>query len=83
MRKGHTNNPHGRPKGTPNKATTTMKDWINNFIDGHIEQIEEDFDCLDPKERLNFICKLLPYVVPKMVEVKDENCPDSFVVHVE
>lgn len=83
MSKGHTNNPNGRPKGTPNKSTSTMKNWIIDFVSGHQEQIESDFQSLEPRDRLMFVSRLLPYVVPKMVEVKDENCPDSFVIHIE
>lgn len=83
MKKGHTNNPNGRPKGTPNKSTQTMRDWIVDFVSGHQEQIERDFQSLEPRERLLFVSRLLPYVVPKMVEVKDENCQDTFVIHIE
>lgn len=83
MAKGHTNNPNGRPKGKPNKSTQSMREWITDFLNGYKEQIENDFQCLDPKERLLFVSKLLPYVVPKIVEVKDENSQDSFIIHIE
>lgn len=82
MAKGHTNNPNGRPKGKPNKSTQTMKDWIVEFLSNNREVIESDFDCLDPKERLAFVAKLLPYVIPKM-ENQDAGLQDSYKIVVE
>ena len=30
----------GRSKGTPNKVTSTIKDWISQIIDDNREQVE-------------------------------------------
>ena len=40
MEKGKTNNPNGRPLGTPNKISTELKQWISNLIDNNKEQFE-------------------------------------------
>lgn len=71
MEKGKTNNPNGRPKGTPNRVTTTIRNWLVELINGNREQIEKDLKRLEPKDRLAFIEKLLPYLLPK-VERADE-----------
>lgn len=55
----------GRQKGTPNRTTTTLKTWIAQLIDGNRAQIKRDFKSLSPKDRLQMIEKLLPYVIPK------------------
>lgn len=31
--KGYTNNPNGRPKGTPNKITQDMRMWLSSVLD--------------------------------------------------
>lgn len=66
QQKGHTGNPNGRPKGTPNKVTSTIRNWIVELINDNREQIQKDLQLLDPKDRLSFIEKLLPYILPKV-----------------
>lgn len=55
----------GRGKGTPNKVTGTVKEWLTALIDKNREQIEADLQQLEPKERLMMLEKLMQYVVPK------------------
>jgi len=38
-RKGKTNNPHGRPAGSPNKATTEARQAIASFVDGNAHRL--------------------------------------------
>lgn len=64
--KGRTGNPNGRPKGTPNKITATVRGWLLDMIQKNQEQLEEDFKSLQPLERLAMLEKLLPYVMPKV-----------------
>lgn len=70
LKKGHTNNPNGRPKGTPNKVTGEMRKWLQSFLDNNREQIEEDFRALDPPQRLQMFERLLQYTLPKMQSVR-------------
>lgn len=55
----------GRVKGTPNKVTYSLKEWITSLIDRQRPQIEKDLQDLEPKERLQMIEKLMQYVIPK------------------
>lgn len=71
QQKGHTGNPNGRPKGTPNKVTSTIRNWIVELINDNREQIQKDLQLLDPKDRLSFIEKLLPYILPKVVQADE------------
>ena len=65
MKKGHTNNPNGRPRGVPNKTTKTAREWLSALIDQHRELIESDLLSLEPKDRVAAITKLMEFVVPK------------------
>ena len=57
----------GRQKGTPNKNTKPLRDWFLSLIDENRTQIKKDLQTLEPKERLQWIEKILPYVLPKVV----------------
>lgn len=64
--KGKTGNPNGRPKGQPNKITSTVRSWIVQLINDNREQLEQDFKNLEPEKRLAMLEKFLPYLMPKV-----------------
>lgn len=64
LRKGMTNNPAGRPKGRPNKTTDELRQVFQAFIETNIETLQNDFDKLEPKDRLLFIEKIAKIVLP-------------------
>ncbi len=56
----------GRKKGTPNKLTREVRESLSAIIDNELEQLPEWLEQLDTKDRLDVLCKLLPYVLPKL-----------------
>ena len=58
----------GRKKGTPNKVTADMREWLSAIIQENAEKLESDISTLDSKERWDIIKGLLPYVVTKKTE---------------
>ena len=62
--KNRTNNPNGRPKGVPNKTTDELRSVIQSFIEVNIDQMQTDFDGLEPSQRLNFLERMLRHVLP-------------------
>lgn len=75
VKKGHTNNPNGRPKGTANKVHTDIRNFVLKLFERNTRQIQEDLEMADGATRLRFFCAVMPYVCPKLqaVEVKDIN----------
>ena len=69
QRKGQTGNPDGRPKGTPNKATTDLKIWVQAFIENNIEVLEQNFEQLEPKDKWQVLVKLLAFVIPRYTDI--------------
>ncbi|EEX17265.1 hypothetical protein [Prevotella veroralis] len=59
----------GRKKGTPNKITSNLKEFIKGVIDENRTQIISDMRDLDPYQRLLFIERLISYVLPKQASV--------------
>jgi hypothetical protein len=64
-KKGVTNNPNGRPQGTPNKTTKEMRSILHAFVERNIESIQKDFDQLDSGERLKVLEKFMQYLMPR------------------
>ena len=56
----------GRPKGSPNKITAELRDWISQFVHDNKQQIQQDFDSLEPKDRIMIFEKLLKYALPAL-----------------
>jgi hypothetical protein len=66
MEKGTTNNPNGRPKGVPNRITSTVREVLGGVIATELDKVPQLLKVLPAKERLDAIIRLLPYVVPRM-----------------
>lgn len=72
FKRGNSGNPNGRPAGSPNK-TKPLRDQITAFVNGKWDSIEEDFESLDPKERIQLFIKLLSYTIPQLSAVNVTN----------
>lgn len=59
----------GREKGTPNRVTTSTKEFICDLIDRNRAQMKRDLKTLTPKDRLLILEKLMQYAVPKQQAV--------------
>ncbi|WP_242121646.1 hypothetical protein [Aestuariivivens sediminicola] len=60
----------GRKKGTPNKVTSSIREWLEKLIDKNRLQIQRDIKALEPKERLQILEKFMQYTIPKMQSVQ-------------
>ena len=52
----------GRKKGTPNKLTKELRSVLKEVIYNELENIEEQLNQLDPKQRVELVIKLMPYL---------------------
>ena len=62
----------GRAKGTPNKTTSTVKEWLTALVDSNRKQIEKDLKGMEPGERVKLFALLLNSIVPKQQAVSVE-----------
>jgi len=60
----------GRKKGTPNKLTSELRSILKDVLSDELEKLPETLEALQPKERIEMIIKLVPYVLPKVESVK-------------
>ena len=56
----------GRQKGTPNRMTKEIRSLLKEIIFKELSDIQEKLDLLEPKERLEILVKLIPFVLPKV-----------------
>ena len=71
-KKGQTNNPNGRPKGSQNKVTTDMKTWVNDLMNNNRELFEKRLQEAEPHQFLSIFEKMLNYALPKLQSVSQE-----------
>jgi hypothetical protein len=64
LKKGQTNNPHGRKAGVPNKVTLPLKVAISSFCENNWQQVEKIWAKLPVTQKISFYEKLLKLVVP-------------------
>lgn len=69
---GNPGNLKGRGANTPNKVTKIMRERVIKILDNNWQRIQEDLDSLEPKDRLNFLEKMMSYTLPKLSMVKGE-----------
>ena len=62
----------GRQKGTPNKLTGSVKEMLTQFVTNEVQHLPTLLNKLEPKEKIDFIVKLLPYIIPKMSPVESQ-----------
>ena len=56
-----------------------LRNNLKEVIQRELKQLNEQLEALEPKERLNVVCKLMPYVFPKVNTVHlKEGEPFSF-----
>jgi hypothetical protein len=76
-RKGKTNNPNGRPSGTPNKATMEARQAIASFVDGNAHRLTEWLDSVangdlsndvkpNPAKAFELFQSVVEYHIPKL-----------------
>ena len=46
--------------------TTDLRETLKSIMKSEIEKLAETLESLEPKERINIICKLMPFVFPKV-----------------
>jgi hypothetical protein len=64
----------GRLAGTPNKATTEIKEAFQMLLEDNLPTLQRDISSLEPKERVKFMLELASFIIPKMksVDLKED-----------
>lgn len=74
-KKGVTNNPNGRKKGVPNKATTNAREAIAGFVEGNTERLNgwlDDIAAESPKDAFTCFMSVIEYHIPKLQRTEQQ-----------
>lgn len=63
---GRTNNPNGRPKGTPNKVTAEMREILKGILAEELGGLAERLRTMPDEKRVDVLLRLMPYVFPRV-----------------
>ncbi|WP_300597359.1 hypothetical protein [Niabella sp.] len=55
----------GRAKGTPNKATVDLREFVTSFIAANATNLQKEFNKMSPAQKFAAFEKLLSYALPK------------------
>ena len=73
----------GRAKGTPNKVSAELKDWLASILHNGRERFESDIESLDASERVRVYMSLLNYVLPKQQSMTAEAVAEAEIKELE
>lgn len=59
----------GREKGTPNRMTSELRSILKDLLHNELNNFESHLNQLEPKERIQVLIKLMPYVFPKLESI--------------
>jgi len=49
--------------------TSGLRETLKNIIQNELEQLPETLKDIEPTQRINILCKLMPYVFPKVASI--------------
>ena len=67
--KGHTKI-GGRPKGAPNRASSQLRQSINDFLADNFDKVQNSFDKATERDKLTFYVQLLRFSVPQLQAIE-------------
>ena len=60
----------GKPKGATSKQNKEIRERFKMLLDNNLDQIEDDLQKLNSKDRIDAILNLASFVVPKLKAVE-------------
>ena len=65
FKKGQSGNPKGRPRGSQNKITKTVREALKDLVQSEIKKLPQTCKEMTPHERGVFLLKVLEFLIPK------------------
>lgn len=75
--KGSSGNPNGRPKGSKNKKTESIRETFIDFVQANLDRLQKDFDSLEAKDRFKYLFDMTRFFLPSLKAVEFGNVLDE------
>ena len=66
---GESGNFSGRKRGSKNRNTADIKQWVNDFVIKQTASIQKDWKSLKPEQRVILWERFLKYVLPQQTQI--------------
>jgi hypothetical protein len=76
-------NPNGRPKGVPNKATTQCREAISRFVNTNVHRLEAWLDKIaenDPEAAFKAFMSVVEFHIPKLARTEEVGNKNQTVI---
>jgi ribosomal protein S17E len=86
FKQGESGNPNGRPKGSVNKTTNTIREAFTKLVEDNLENMTTWLNKVakdSPKEALDIINKMAEYTTPKLARVENKIETDETINEVK
>ena len=73
---------HGRPKGSQNKTTAQIKEYLMQLADAIESDLINDIELLTPGERVKTYLSIMEYLVPKLSRQQDAHADNDININI-
>ena len=81
--KGKSGNPAGRKTGTPNFVTRDLRERLRDSIETRFDEMIAAIDCLEPRDKIAALMKLMEFTIPKLTRTQIDNLPSQIEGEIE
>lgn len=67
----------GRPKGSKNKQTERIRQFFADFMDKHMDELDDAFSELEAKDKFKFLIDMAKFVIPSLKSIELGNILDA------
>jgi len=75
FKEGKSGNPNGRPKGSANKTTNTIREAFTKLVEDNLENMTKWLETVadqNPEKALTIINQMAEYTTPKLARVENK-----------
>jgi prefoldin subunit 5 len=69
----------GKPKGAGTKSVQELRATVQAFLSNNMESLQQEYDSLEAKDKLNFVDKMLRHTLPPLENKSEVQRPTIII----